>query len=144
MTTVRQLLQLKGKDVWTVVPEATLVQALQIMAEKNVGALVVTQEGRPVGIFSERDYARNVVLKGRSAEHTQVSEVMTPRVYYVHLDQTLDECMALMTEKHIRHLPVIEADQLVGIISIGDVVKQIISEHEFTIQNLENYIIGGR
>ncbi len=144
MITVRQLLQIKGRDIWWVPPEATVFEALQIMADKNVGALLVLKDDRLVGIFSERDYARNVVLKGRTSADTRVEEIMTRRVVFIRPEQTLDDCMALMTEKHIRHLPVMAGDDLIGIISIGDVVKEIISEHEHTIQSLENYIIGSR
>jgi len=144
MTTVRQLLQMKSRELWTISPEATVLDALKIMADKNVGALLVVEGGQLVGIFSERDYARNVVLEGRSAEGTRVSEIMTPKVIYVRPDQTVEDCMAIMTDKHIRHLPVMESDRLAGIISIGDVVKEIISDQEFTIRNLENYITGSK
>ena len=144
MTTVRQLLQMKGHDLWTISPKATVLDALKEMAERNVGALLVVEGDQLVGIFSERDYARYVVLEGRTAEDTRVSEIMTPRVVYVRPEQTLEDCMALMTDKHIRHLPVLDTDRLVGIISIGDVVKEIISDQEFTIRNLENYITGSK
>lgn len=142
MGTVRSVLQVKGSDVWSVAPDATVYQALELMAEKNVGALLVIDEGGPVGVVSERDYARKVVLKGRASKDTPVSTIMTQRVVYVRPEQTMEDCMALMTDKHIRHLPVIEDERVIGVISIGDVVKEIIAEQEFMIQQLENYITG--
>jgi IMP dehydrogenase len=114
------------------------------MADNDIGALmVVDEEGALVGVFSERDYARKVILKGKSSRITSVGELMTQAVYYVGLEQTIDECMALMTGKRIRHLPVIEQGRLIGVVTIGDVVKMIISEQEVTIKDLENYITGG-
>jgi CBS domain-containing protein len=113
------------------------------MAEKNIGALIVRDEERVVGIFSERDYARQVELKGKASKDTPLRDVMTPRVVFVRPEQSLEECMALMTDKRIRHLPVLEEAQLVGILSIGDVVKAVISEKEFLISQLENYISSG-
>ncbi len=142
MKLVRDILQTKGYDVWSVSPDAMVYEALQVMADKNIGAVVVLEDGEVVGIFSERDYARKVILEGRSSLNTPVREIMTSKVYYVHPGQSLEECMALMTEKHIRHLPVLENDRLIGIISIGDVVKAIISDQKVTIQQLENYILG--
>ncbi len=142
MKTVRQLLETKGRQICSVSPETTILDALKLMAERNVGALLVLQEGRLAGIFSERDYARKVVLKGKSSRETQVLEVMTQKVDCVSPSQSVRDCMSLMTVKHIRHLPVIESDQLVGVISIGDVVKAVISEQEFTIEQLESYIAG--
>jgi CBS domain-containing protein len=144
MTTIRQILQAKGTSVWTISPQATVLEALRLMAEKNVGALLVTEGEQVAGIFSERDLARSVALKGRTAENTLVSQVMTARVIYVRPGQSMEECMALMTDKHIRHLPVMEDDRLIGVISIGDVVKEIISEQAFTIRSLESYITGGK
>jgi CBS domain-containing protein len=141
--TVRQILQSKGNKIWSVGPHATVFEALILMAEKDVGALVVVEGGKLVGIFSERDYARKVVLKGRSSKDTEVAELMTPDVFYVHPDQTIDECMALMTNKRIRHLPVLDNDQLVGVITIGDAVKAVIADQEVMITSLENYIRGG-
>ena len=114
------------------------------MAEKDVGALLVFESGQLVGIFSERDYARKVILQGKSSRDTLVQDIMTPQVIFVWPEHTIEECMALMTEKHIRHLPVIDDDQVVGVISIGDVVKSIISEQEFVIEQLTNYITGDR
>jgi CBS domain-containing protein len=142
MKTVRQLLRAKGYDIWSVAPDDSVYDALKLMADKNVGAVLVTDAGDLVGILSERDYARKVILKGRTSRDTPVREIMTEKVVYVRPDQTTDECMALMTDKRVRHLPVIEDDRLIGIISIGDVVKAIISEQEFMIEQLENYITG--
>jgi CBS domain-containing protein len=144
MTTVRQILQAKGTQVWTISPQATVLEALQMMAEKNVGALLVTQGEQVAGIFSERDYARSVALKGRTAEDTHVGDIMTARVIYVRPNQSMEDVMAVMTDKHIRHLPVMEGESLIGVISIGDVVKEIISEQKFTIHSLESYITGSR
>jgi len=142
MTTVNQLLKHKGHSVWSVAPNASVYEALESMAEKGVGALVVLRDGKLAGIFSERDYARKVILKGRSSKDTPVREIMTEKVYYLKPDQTVEDCMALMTEKRIRHLPVVVDDQVVGLISIGDVVKSIISEQKFMIEKLEQYITG--
>jgi len=119
-------------------------EALELMAEKNIGAVLVLDADRVVGIFSERDYARRVALRGRSSRTTPIYEVMTSKVFYVRPDHTIEECMALMTEKRIRHLPVMENDRLIGIISIGDVVKAMISQQQFIIEQLEHYITGGR
>ena len=142
MSTIRHILQHKGNDVWTTTPEAVVYDALTMMAEKNIGALLVLDQDNLVGIFSERDYARKVVLKGKSSRDIQVSEIMTDRVVFIQPDQTVEECLALMTDKKVRHLPVMEDDKLIGLISIGDVVKGVISDREFTIEQLENYITG--
>ena len=144
MYTVRQILQNKGHQVWSVSPEASVYEALQLMAEKDIGALVVMEADRLVGIFSERDYARKVILHGKTSRETRVRQVMTPRVAVIGPEQGTEECMALMTAKHIRHLPVMEGERLIGLISIGDVVKAVISNQEFVISQLENYITGGR
>ena len=144
MTTVRTVLQAKKNELWSIHPDAVVFEALKIMAEKNIGALLVMQKETVVGIFSERDYARKIILKGESSRTTAVKDVMTSSVLTVNPEQSIDECMALMTEKHIRHLPVVENGKLIGLISIGDVVKAIISEHKYTIQQLENYITGSR
>ena len=144
MTNIRQLLRNKGSDVWSVPSETSIFDGLQLMAEKNIGALLVIDSDELVGIFSERDYARKVVLKGKSSRGTVLEEIMSKKVACVRADQTIEECMALMTDKHIRHLPVLEDNQLVGVISIGDVVKAVISEQEFLISQLENYITGIR
>lgn len=143
MITVKDILQTKGNNVISITPETTVYEALTIMADKNVGALVVLDGETVAGIMSERDYARKVILHGRSSRQLQVREIMTARVYYVHPEQNVQECMAQMTDKHVRHLPVMEEDRLIGIISIGDVVKTIMADQESTIKLLENYITGG-
>jgi CBS domain-containing protein len=144
MLTVRQILKSKSPQTWSTEPTATVYTALQLMAEKEIGALLVLAEGKLVGIFSERDYARKVILHGKSSAETLVSEIMTPDVVTVRPDQTIADCMALMTEKRFRHLPVVEGDKILGVVSIGDVVKAIISDQQFVIQQLESYISGKR
>ena len=144
MKTVKDILRIKGNEIWTTTPDATVYEALQTMAEKNVGALVVLDADTVVGIMSERDYARKVILHGRSSKEIRVREIMTSEVYFVRPEQDIQECMAQMTDKRVRHLPALENDRLVGIISIGDVVKALIAEHESTIKHLEDYITGGR
>jgi len=144
MTTVLRVLQTKGNDMYTIAPEAKVIDALRLMAEKNIGALLVVEGEALAGIFSERDYARKIVLKGESSERTAVKDVMTSGVVTIRPEQSIEECMAVMTGKHVRHLPVIDNGALVGMISIGDVVKAIIYEHEYTIKQLENYITGAR
>ncbi len=143
MKTVRDILRVKGYDVWTVTPDTLVYDALALMAEKNVGAVLVVEDDRPVGIMSERDYARKIILQNRLSKNTPVRQIMTTRLLCVNPAHTLEECMALMTDKHVRHLPVLEDEQLAGVISIGDVVKAIISNQEFMIEQLENYITGG-
>ena len=140
MQTVNQLLQTKGNAVWTVTPFTTMFDALTLMAEKNIGALVVVDDSNVVGIVSERDYARKVVLHGKTSRDTLVHDIMTHKVYFVRPDQSIEQCMAQMTQHRIRHLPVIDEERLVGVISIGDVVKAIISEQAFMITQLEQYI----
>ena len=142
MKTVRDVLKVKGRDVWSVGPEATVLEALQRMAAKEIGALAVVDGARLVGIISERDYARKVFLLGRSSPTTLVKEIMTSHVVHTHLDQPIEECMAVMTDKRVRHLPVIEDGNLVGIISIGDLVKAIIADQKFIIEQLERFITG--
>ncbi len=142
MKTVRSLLQTKGHAVWTIAPDATVYAALRVMADKNVGALLVLEGGELVGVVSERDYARKVVLRGRSSVDTPVRDIMTADVISVHPDQTVEECMALMTDKRIRHLPVVADGHLMGVISIGDVVKSVITEQGFMIEQLTSYIVG--
>jgi CBS domain-containing protein len=142
MKTVRDILKIKGGDVWSVAAGATVFEALRLMAEKEVGALVVMDARRMAGIISERDYARKIVLLGRTSPNTRVEEIMSSQVVCTHPDQFIEECMAIMTDKRIRHLPVMEEGKLVGIISIGDLVKTIISEQKFTIEQLERYING--
>jgi CBS domain-containing protein len=141
-TTARRMLEHKPDIYWTT-PATTVFDALRVMAEKNVGALVVLEEGRLAGIFSERDYARKVILLGRSSRDTPVREIMTREVVCIAPEQTADECMALMTNHRIRHLPVLERDRLIGIISIGDVVREVISEQQDTISHLVGYIGSG-
>lgn len=140
MKTIRQLLQGKSGTLCTIGPDASVLDALKLMAEKNVGALLVVKNDRLAGIVSERDYARKVVLLGKSSHGTPVKEIMTERPICVRPDNTVEECMALMTDKHIRHLPVIENEKLIGVLSIGDLVKETISEQQFVIQQLESYI----
>ena len=140
MKTVKQLLQVKTKALCTVGPETRVFEALQLMAQKDIGALLVVEGGRLAGILSERDYARKVILQGKSSHDTPVREIMTERVVCVQPKHTVDECMALMTDKRIRHLPVLDNDQLIGVLSIGDLVKETISEQQTTINQLESYI----
>ena len=142
MRTVEQLLQVKGSDIWSIAPQATTYNALQIMAEKNVGALLVIEKEKLMGIFSERDYARKVILKDKSSKNTSVGELMTREVFYIDANSTLEESMALMTAKRIRHLPVLKNNRLIGIVTLGDVVRQIISDQQFAIRELEKYITG--
>lgn len=144
MKTVNHILRSKGSQVLSIRPDALVYDALKLMGEKNVGALLVLEQGKLVGIISERDYARKVILKGKSSLNTPVRDIMTDRVVFVRPEQTVEECMALMTEKHIRHLPVLVDDQVAGIVSIGDLVKASIEEKDFMIRQLENYITGGR
>jgi CBS domain-containing protein len=140
MKTAAQLLKLKPTGVVAITPEATVLDALKLLAEKNVGAVLVMDGPHLVGLFSERDYARKVALKGKSSTTTPVSEVMTREVLFVTPTHTNEECMALMTDKRIRHLPVVANDQVVGVLSIGDLVKDTISEQQLTISQLESYI----
>ena len=142
MTTVKQILDTKGYAVWSIHPQESVFTAIQQMAEQEVGALVVLEGNALVGIISERDYARKVILKGRAAHETAVRDIMTPHVICVRLDQSIEECMTIVTERRIRHLPVLDSGQLVGIISIGDLVKTIIAEQQFVIEQLEHYISG--
>ncbi len=142
MPTVKQILDTKGYAVWSIHPQESVFAAIQQMAEKGVGALVVLEGDALVGIISERDYARKVILKGRSSHETVVREIMTSHVICVRLDQSIEECMAIVTERRIRHLPVLDSERLVGIISIGDLVKTIIAEQQFIIEQLEHYIYG--
>jgi signal-transduction protein with cAMP-binding, CBS, and nucleotidyltransferase domain len=145
MQTVAHILQAKDDaTVHVISPYATVLDAIKQMAEHDVGALLVVDAGRIIGIVSERDYARKIVLKGRASDTTTVSEIMTSPVMTVHPSQTNEECMALMTENRFRHLPVMKDGNLIGIISIGDLVKDIISEQQFTIRQLEYYISGAR
>lgn len=143
MTTVAKLLGNKGSEVWSIAPEASVYEALQKMFEKDAGALLVLDQGKLVGIFTERDYARKLILQGKFSKDTAVSELMTYEVLYVELHNTVQDCMVLMTARRVRHLPVIDDGELVGIVTIGDVVKQVMSEQTSTIAQLEKYIAGG-
>jgi CBS domain-containing protein len=143
MKTVRELLEGKSGDIWTVDPDSTVFDALRFMAEKNIGAvLVLDAEERLVGIFSERDYARKIVLQGKSSRETPVLEVMSRNLHTVKPEQSVRDCMTMMTDLRIRHLPVLDAGRLVGMISIGDVLKSIIDYQDFLIEQYENYITG--
>jgi CBS domain-containing protein len=140
MKKIRELLEDKGTQVWSIAPEASVYDALSLMAEKNVGALLVMSQGSTEGILSERDYTRNVILQGRTSKDTRVADIMSRRPVCVSPEQTLDEGMALMTDKRVRHLPVIENDRVLGLVSIGDLIKAVISEQQFIIEQLEHYI----
>jgi CBS domain-containing protein len=144
MINVRDILQDKGREIWRVSPQTSVFDALRLMADRNIGALLVLEGEKLAGIFSERDYARKVILKGKASKDTAVAEIMTAVVVTVRPSQTVEECMELMTANRIRHLPVLDGEELAGVISIGDVVKAIISDREFTIKQLENYITGGQ
>ena len=141
MKTLRQLIAGKHKPIATVDPDSTVLHALEIMAENDVGALLVLDGERLAGVFSERDYARKVILQGKSSKELKVREIMTDKVFYVTPETSIEQCMAIMTDKHIRHLPILEnGEKVLGIISIGDVVKETISQQQFIINQLENYI----
>jgi CBS domain-containing protein len=142
MTTVRHILQEKGPAVWTVSPDASVRDAVKMMGKNDIGLLVIIEGDEVVGIVSERDIARKVILKDKSSDTTPVNDIMTTDVITIALGQSIDECMALMTSKHIRHLPVMDGKKLVGLISIGDVVKATILEKEQLIKELQNYISG--
>ncbi len=142
--TIKQLLDKKGRQVHTIGPDESVFEAIRRMAELGIGALVVTEGEKPVGIVTERDYARKVILKGRSSKETPVRAIMSEKLIYIRPEQTIEEAMAIMTEKKIRHLPVMEEGRLAGIISIGDVVKAIIENQQFVIDQLTNYIHGDR
>jgi CBS domain-containing protein len=140
MKTVRQLLDDKGRDVWSVTVDTPVIETIKILAEKEIGALAVKDGEKLVGIVSERDYARKVILKGRSSQKTLTREIMTTKVIYAHLDMTVEECMALMSGKSIRHLPVLDDGELIGMVSIRDLLRAIIADQQFTIEQLERYI----
>ncbi len=142
MMKINDVLQSKSKDIWTIHSRETAYYALEIMAEKNIGALLIIDKEKIVGVFSERDYARKVILKGKSSRESPVSELMTKEVYSISPDNSVEETLALMTAAQCRHMPVIENEKLVGFVSMGDVVNAIISEKNITIQDLKNYISG--
>lgn len=142
MTIVSQLLEHKGVEVWSIEPDAMVADALKLMAEKDVGALLVMEDKRIAGIVSERDYARKVLLRNRTSRETPVRDIMSTRVVTARPEQTVEHCMGMMTDRRIRHLPVVDEDTVVGVISIGDLVKAIISEQRETIEQLESYIRG--
>lgn len=144
MSTIREILKRKGNEVWSVTPESTVYDALSLMAQKSIGAVLVISDNTLKGIMSERDYARKIILKGKSSKDVLVEEIMSPRVVYIDIDADIEESMALMINKKIRHLPVYEKNRLAGIISIGDVVNALIDEKEVVINELENYITGRR
>ncbi len=144
MVNARSILKSKGSQIWSIGPDAKVFKALEFMAEKNIGAVLVMEGDRLVGVLSERDYARKVILKGHASKDLAVRDIMTADVACVAPETTPEEAMALMVDKHIRHLPVIEGDRVIGVISIGDVVKAIISDREFTIDQLARYIRGGK
>ena len=141
--TIRQLLNKKGNQVWSIAPDATVYEALELMAEKNIGAVLVMEGGQLLGIFSERDYARRCILLNRRSKETAVKELMTADVITISPSATIDDAMALMSEHHIRHLPVVEDDKVIGVVSIGDIVKAVIENQAHIISHLEGYITGG-
>ncbi|MDH3688353.1 MAG: CBS domain-containing protein [Gammaproteobacteria bacterium] len=142
MEIVSELLDSKGHDVWTTVPDSTVYDAIKLMAEKEIGALPVVDQGHLVGIVSERDYARKIILQGKSSKNAMVREIMTLRVIYTQPDQRIEDCMAIMNENRIRHMPVVDADKLVGILSLGDLVNVIIEQQQLMIEELETFIVG--
>jgi CBS domain-containing protein len=142
MISVKQILESKGSKTWTISPDATVFDALKLMADRGIGALVVMGKDDIVGIISERDYARKVILQGKFSKDTLVREIMSTQIYGVSPDTTAEECMAIMTDKRFRHLPVCKDGKLVGVVSIGDIVKSIIAEQKITIDHLESYIMG--
>ncbi len=142
MLTIRHVLESKDKQIWSINSKSTAYEALKIMADKDIGALLVIDDGQLVGIFSERDYARKVILKGKSSKETLVEELMTREIYSITPDKTVEECMALMTAVHCRHMPVMENNQLMGIATIGDVVNAVITAEKREIADLKQYIVG--
>lgn len=141
-TTLGQLLAAKGPDVWSIGPGATVYEAIEAMASRGIGLLLVLDGGKPVGVISERDYARKIILAGRSSRDTAVSEIMTRRIVYGRPNQTVKEGLAVMTANHFRHLPVIDGERMLGMLSIGDLVKVVIEDQQFRIEQLEGYISG--
>ncbi len=142
MYLVKDILKEKGDEVQTIAPEATVYEALKKMAGKNIGALLVMDKDKIIGVFSERDYARKIILKGKSSKESKVGELLSERIFYVKPTATTNECMQIMTDHRVRHLPVLEDDKLVGIVSIGDIVNKVIQGQSHTIKQLEDYIVG--
>lgn len=142
MISIQQLLNLKGSTIWSISPKATVYQGLELLAKHNIGALPVVEDGQLVGMFSERDYARKIILKGKTSYGTLIEGLMTSKVFYLRPNRSLEDAMRMMTEKHIRHLPVLDKGNLVGMITIGDVVKYMIQHQKSVIQDLEGYIAG--
>jgi len=143
MITIRHLLDTKGYKIWSINPDATVYEAIELLAEKDIGAVLVMDDDKLIGILSERDYARRLILKGRMSQATEVRLIMTSDVITLKPDNTLEECMALMTQKHVRHIPILEDDKVIGVISIGDAVNATIANQEFLIEQLEKYIQQG-
>lgn len=144
MINVKDILYKKGTDFWSVEPQSTVFEALQLMADKNIGSVLVVENNKLIGMFSERDYARKIVLHGLNSKNSAVGNFMSTEIISVKPETSIENCMALMTSRHIRHLPVLEHDNIIGVISIGDVVNAIIQEQHITIKDLESYIYGGR
>jgi CBS domain-containing protein len=140
MPSILQVLASKGSHVWSISPDATVFAGLTLMAEKNIGALLIIEDGKPVGIMSERDYARKIILEGRSSRETRIRSIMTTRLVWAHPSDSVEHAMALMTRERIRHLPVVDGDSILGLVSIGDLVKAMIDQQQFTIEQLERYI----
>jgi CBS domain-containing protein len=140
MPSMLQVLAGKGSHVWSISPDATVFAGLTLMAEKNIGALLIIEDGKPVGIMSERDYARKIILEGRSSRDTRIRSIMTTRLVWAHPSDSVEHAMALMTRERIRHLPVVDGDSILGVVSIGDLVKAMIDQQQFTIEQLERYI----
>ena len=143
MTTLRDVIHKKGGEIYSIQPDASIFEALKVMADKNTGALLVLADGRVEGILSERDCVRRVELHGRTVRETQVKDIMTSKVLYAHASQSLEECVAVMIDKNIRHLPVFEGEELIGLISARDALKEMVDQQKFVISQLEHYITGG-
>jgi len=143
MISVREMVQKKGNEIWSVKPEATVFEAIKMMADKNAGAMLVIGDGKVLGILSERDCVRRLDLHGRTAKDTQVKDIMTSKVIYVEANQSVDECVAIMIDKNIRHLPVYDSGKLIGLISVRDALKELVDFQKFMISQLEHYITGG-
>ena len=140
MTSIKQVLDSKGHEIWSIEPNASVLNTIKLMADKQVGALLIMENEKLVGIVSERDYARKVILKGRASDDTPVKDIMTREIVYATPENSVEDCMELMTDKRVRHLPVLDGDKVTGVLSIGDLVKSIIADQQFKIEQLENYI----